>query len=60
MSFDFDRQTGAQADVTELEYVAALHQTDVHGGIRKDGSIQGEFSSFFFHRIKGPSLANNS
>jgi len=43
MSFAFDRPIGAPADVTELDYVAALHQTDVPGGIRKDGSIQGEF-----------------
>jgi hypothetical protein len=38
----FDRPIGAIADVTELEYCSALHQTDVPGGIRKDGSIQGE------------------
>ena len=42
MSFAFDRPIGASADITELEYVSALHQTDVPGGIRKDGSIQGE------------------
>ena len=42
MSFAFDRPVGASADVTELDYIAALHQTDVFGGIRKDGSIQGE------------------
>jgi len=41
MSFAFERPIGAPADVAELEYIAALHQTDVLGGIRKDGSIQG-------------------
>ena len=38
----FDRPIGAPADVAELDYISALHQTDVQGGIRKDGSIQGE------------------
>jgi hypothetical protein len=41
MSFSFKRPVGAIADTTELEYVSALHQTNVEG-IRKDGSIQGE------------------
>lgn len=41
MSFAFDRPIGAPADVTELDYVSALMQTDVEGGIRKDGSIEG-------------------
>lgn len=43
MSFEFERPIGAPADLAELDYVSALHQTDVQGGIRKDGSIQGEF-----------------
>lgn len=44
MSFAFDRPIGAPGDIAELEYIAALHQTDVPGGIRKDGSIQGEYN----------------
>ena len=42
MTFSFDRPVGAPADVAELDYVSALHQTDVKGGVRRDGSIQGE------------------
>lgn len=42
MSFAFDRPIGSHGDVTELDYIAALHQTDVPGGLRKDGSIKGE------------------
>jgi hypothetical protein len=47
MSFEFERPIGAPADVTELDYVSALHQTDVQGGVRKDGSIQGTYSGSF-------------
>ena len=46
MSFSFQRPVGSIADVAELEYVSALHQTDVQGGIRQDGSIQGENKEF--------------
>ena len=35
----FQRPTGAAADVSELEFVSALHQTDM-AGVRPDGSIQ--------------------
>jgi hypothetical protein len=42
MTFTFDRPVGAAADVTELDYISALHQTDVINGIRKDGSIEGK------------------
>ena len=35
----FQRPIGASADVMELEYIAALHQTDM-GELRKDGSIK--------------------
>jgi len=35
----FDRPIGAAADVSELEYLSALHQTDMKG-IRPDASIQ--------------------
>jgi len=42
MTIGFDRPTGAAADVKELEYVSALHQTDLKGGLRKDGSITGK------------------
>ena len=48
MSFSFRRPKGAIADVVELEYVSALHQTDVEGGIRKDWSIHGENEKFTF------------
>lgn len=46
MSFSFQRPVGSIADIAELEYVSALHQTDVQGGIRQDGSIQGENKEF--------------
>ena len=42
MPLAFDLPLGAAADVVELEYVSALHQTDVINGVRKDGSIQGK------------------
>ena len=37
----FEQLVGAAGDIKELEYVAALHQTDVHG-VRTDASIRGE------------------
>jgi hypothetical protein len=43
----FQRPTGASADVSELEFVSALHQTDM-AGVRPDGSIQGAFKSSQF------------
>lgn len=42
MTSTFDRPVGAVADVVELDYVSALHQTDVTNGVRKEGSIQGK------------------
>jgi len=36
----FDRPIGANADVKELEYISALHQTGTQ--LRQDGSIQAE------------------
>lgn len=42
MTIFFDRPIGASADVKELEYISALHQTGADG-IREDGSIKGEF-----------------
>ena len=44
MTISFERPVGAHADVKELEYVAALHQTCTP--LRKDGSIDGKSSSF--------------
>lgn len=41
MTIGFDRPSGAAADVKELEYVSAIHQTDLKE-LRKDGSITGE------------------
>ena len=40
MTIGFLRPTGAAADVKELEYVSALHQTDLKE-MRMDGSITG-------------------
>ena len=42
MSFKFQRPVGAAADVKELEYICALHQTDPTK-IRQDGSIYGKY-----------------
>ena len=41
MSIAFEKPIGAVADVKELEYVSALHQTD-KDGVRVDGSIKGK------------------
>jgi hypothetical protein len=41
MTILFDRRVGAAADVSELDYVSALHQTDP-SGVRTDGSIRGK------------------
>ena len=35
----FELHVGAAADVKELEYISALHQTDLEG-VRTDGSIK--------------------
>lgn len=40
----FDQLIGAPGDVMELEYISALHQTDVNE-VRKDGSIRGKPTS---------------
>ncbi len=47
MSFDFDRPVGATADTQELDFIAALHQTDVEAKLRKDGSIEDNDISLF-------------
>lgn len=39
MTIQFDRPVGAAADLAELEYVSALHQTQP-GLVRQDGSIR--------------------
>jgi hypothetical protein len=41
MAIGFLRPVGASSDVKELEYVTAIHQTDLKG-VRADGSIRGE------------------
>jgi hypothetical protein len=43
MTIGFDRPSGAAADVKELEYIVALHQTCFP--LRKDGSITGKASN---------------
>ena len=47
MPFTFDRPIGAGADVSELEFVSALMQTNLNE-MRTDGSITGRF-----HEILG-------
>jgi hypothetical protein len=42
MSFWFDRPIGAHADVHELEYIAALHQS-IMPELRPNGSIYGTY-----------------
>lgn len=50
MSFKFQRPVGAAADVKELEYICALHQTDPTK-IRQDGSIYAiDISNFLCSR----------
>lgn len=39
MTISFERPIGAPADLKELEYIAALHQTCFPN--RRDGSIHG-------------------
>lgn len=41
MAIGFRRPIGSPADVKELEYISALHQTDLQE-VRSDGSIDGE------------------
>jgi hypothetical protein len=41
MPIVFEGPVGAQADVNELEYISALHQTDP-SGVRENGSIKDE------------------
>jgi hypothetical protein len=41
MPIFFESPVGAQADVNELEYISALHQTDP-SGVRENGSIKDE------------------
>lgn len=41
MLIKFEKPAGPVADVNELEYVSALHQSDKNE-IRRDGSIRGE------------------
>lgn len=40
MTIAFRKPAGAIADVNELEYISALHQTDL-AEVREDGSIDG-------------------
>jgi hypothetical protein len=40
MSAAFEQLVGAAADVRELEYISALHQTD-QDHVRRDASIKG-------------------
>lgn len=42
MAIGFSRPRGAARDVKELEYISALHQTDLKE-LRTNGSIQGMF-----------------
>lgn len=41
----FEQLQGAAGDVKELEYISALHQTDLKQ-VRQDCSIYGKFSYF--------------
>ena len=41
MAASFDQVIGAAADVKELEYISALHQTTTDE-VRRDASIKGE------------------
>ena len=41
MTITFDRPIGTAADLKELEYLSALHQTCLPV-LRRDGSIDGE------------------
>lgn len=47
MAIGFLRPVGASSDVKELEYVSAIHQTDLKG-VRADGSIRGEKHAILF------------
>jgi hypothetical protein len=49
MAIGFLRPVGASSDVKELEYVSAIHQTDLKG-VRADGSIRGELKHQFSSR----------
>ena len=42
MGGKYSRPVGASADVKELEYISALHQTG-RTKLRRDGSIRGAF-----------------
>jgi hypothetical protein len=42
---------GAGADLNELEYISALHQTG-RNELREDGSIKGEYCKVLFEMIK--------
>ena len=45
MTITFERPVGAPADVKELEYLSALHQSQRSSngsGLRKNGTIQGK------------------
>jgi hypothetical protein len=45
MTLRFDRPVGTAGDVKELEYISALHQTDLKC-MRTDGSIRGAYHTF--------------
>lgn len=46
MTLRFDRPVGVSGDVKELEYISALHQTDL-SCMRTDGSIRGALYSMW-------------
>jgi len=47
MLIKFEQPIGAVADVNELEYISALHQSD-KTDIRRDGSIRGKLLMLCF------------
>lgn len=52
MAIWFERPVGAAADVRELEYISALHQTDL-SGIRQNGSIVAQDIELFLKSRHG-------
>jgi hypothetical protein len=57
MTILFDRPVGASADVKELEYISALHQTDP-AGVREDGSIMGKKKLIIGRATEGVYIEN--
>jgi hypothetical protein len=54
MTLGFRRPIGSAADVKELEYISAIHQTDLQE-VRSDGSIDGKKTGI----IKGLNVSNS-